>query len=233
VESVAVVRASPEVQILLGAPIESGEVLSGVTEIIPNPPFAHAVLSYSVSGPLGDATVRAVADRTGSTWLFSALVVEVASGGRRIELARRRRVTGESWSFSVPAHWSEMDAASGVTAGFTAAGPETQAPAVVTLVTRRPISSDLGVLRTLIVDEAHSGGRHVNGDRSEYVGSFSGYQIESETAVQGRQGRLFMDRGTLYGGQHLNLSCSVPLMYPDDERIVCDSILSSFRVGEN
>lgn len=83
-ESLARVQASPEVQQILGQPIEPAFLVMGNIEV--NGPSGQASLSYGISGPQGDATVVVDADKANSEWTFNVLKVLPTGGGDEIDL---------------------------------------------------------------------------------------------------------------------------------------------------
>ncbi len=83
-ESLARAQANPEVQELLGEPIEAAFLVSGSIEV--NGPNGHAGLSYDVSGPKGTATVTLDADKVGGEWTYNILKVQPTTGRETINL---------------------------------------------------------------------------------------------------------------------------------------------------
>ncbi|MCA9074295.1 MAG: cytochrome c oxidase assembly factor 1 family protein [Planctomycetaceae bacterium] len=83
-ESLARVQASPEVQAVIGQPIEPAFWVNGNIEV--NGPNGKASLSYAVSGPQGTATVTLDADKVVDRWTFNVLKVVQAGEGDAIDL---------------------------------------------------------------------------------------------------------------------------------------------------
>ena len=74
----------PRVTEALGTPIDDGLFMSGKTEV--NGSSGEADLSVPISGPKGKGTLYIVATKSAGEWTFEKLVVELATGGERIDL---------------------------------------------------------------------------------------------------------------------------------------------------
>jgi hypothetical protein len=83
-EAIARAKAHPAVQAALGGSVEDGLLVTGSVSI--NNSSGHANLQVPLSGPTRKATLRVVASKSGGTWRFSLLVVEVDGTGERIDL---------------------------------------------------------------------------------------------------------------------------------------------------
>ena len=83
-DAVAQVKAHPAIQEAIGTPIEEGMLMTGNINI--NGSSGSADISIPVSGPDGKATIYAVATKSGGTWAFSTLSVEMKADGKRIDL---------------------------------------------------------------------------------------------------------------------------------------------------
>ena len=83
-ESLAAVKASPQAQQELGAPIEPGFWIAGNVET--SGASGHADISYAVSGPSGAGKVFAQANKSTGEWMFTKLVLEIHNTGERIDL---------------------------------------------------------------------------------------------------------------------------------------------------
>jgi hypothetical protein len=71
----------------LGEPLEPGLLPSGSVNV--DGPGGQADLEIPVSGPRGKGTLLVSATRVAGRWEYRAIVVELADGGRRIEVGER------------------------------------------------------------------------------------------------------------------------------------------------
>ncbi len=79
------VRSSPAAVEVLGEPMETGWMISGSINV--NNDHGRADIRFPISGPKGEATVHAVAERDGGgPWQFQELTLEMEGGGAPIEL---------------------------------------------------------------------------------------------------------------------------------------------------
>jgi hypothetical protein len=83
-ESLAAVNQHPKAQQMLGDPIEAGFFVAGSVNVSGS--SGNADISYSVSGPKGEATVYVVAEKTAGEWDFKTLVLESKESGDRLDL---------------------------------------------------------------------------------------------------------------------------------------------------
>ena len=81
--AMAQVSAHPDAVALLGVPVEPGWFSSGSIEV--NPRSGKADLSIPVSGPRGRGDISVMAHKSGGTWCFRQLQLEV-EGHAPIEL---------------------------------------------------------------------------------------------------------------------------------------------------
>ncbi len=84
-EALARARAEPELVAALGEPITAGLLTSGSIQL--DNASGSADLSIPLSGPKGSATLYLVATKDAGQWHYTTLAVELADGGRRIDLA--------------------------------------------------------------------------------------------------------------------------------------------------
>lgn len=82
----AVQRAqdSPAVTAALGQPLQEGWFTMGNIEV--NGPTGEANLQIPVSGPKGEGDIFVEARKSAGTWTFETLLVQVDTGGQRIDL---------------------------------------------------------------------------------------------------------------------------------------------------
>ncbi len=83
-DAVETARASAAVQAALGSPVEAGYLVTGSINVSGS--GGSADLAIPLSGPDGEATLYAVASKSGGQWVFSTLVVGVEATGERIDL---------------------------------------------------------------------------------------------------------------------------------------------------
>ena len=83
-DAVAAARSDTAVVSALGPPIEEGFLVTGNIEI--NGSGGHADLAIPLSGSRETATLYVVADKSGSTWAFDVMEVEVHGTGEIIDL---------------------------------------------------------------------------------------------------------------------------------------------------
>jgi hypothetical protein len=89
------VSGNPEAVALLGTPVEPGWLSSGSIDV--NPRSGTADLSIPVSGPLGRGDISVVAHKSGGTWYFSELRLEV-EGRAPIELRTPEQIAAAEGS---------------------------------------------------------------------------------------------------------------------------------------
>lgn len=80
-------RHDPTVVEALGEPVEPGLLASGSVNI--DDAGGEADLRIPVSGPRGKGTLFVSATRVAGRWEYSAITVELADGGRRIDVGGR------------------------------------------------------------------------------------------------------------------------------------------------
>ncbi len=82
----AVVKAKTNISVqqAIGTPIEEGFFTTGSIRL--NNSSGHANLSIPIHGPLGEATVYAIATKSAGKWTYSTLVVEIERSKKRIKL---------------------------------------------------------------------------------------------------------------------------------------------------
>jgi hypothetical protein len=80
-------RHDPVVVEALGEPVEPGLLASGSVNV--DGAGGAADLRIPVSGPRGKGTLFVSAARVAGRWEYSAIVVELADGGRRIDVGGR------------------------------------------------------------------------------------------------------------------------------------------------
>ncbi len=85
-DSLAQIQQSAEMQRLLGEPIQDGTFVSGQLSI--NNDSGEADFQYSVSGPIGSASVHVVATKSEGKWTYSTLDVTPDDGEPRSLLPR-------------------------------------------------------------------------------------------------------------------------------------------------
>ena len=83
-DSLATVRAAPQVQQAIGQPMKPAYFVTG--NINTSPGAGHADIVYSVTGPKGSASVHAVADKAAGKWTFYTLDVTIGKTGKRFDL---------------------------------------------------------------------------------------------------------------------------------------------------
>ncbi len=91
-EAVNRAHANPEVIAALGTPLKEGMFLSGSTNTTNG--SGNADIAIPISGPKGNGTIYAVAEKTAGQWTYSRLEVEVKGNPQRINL-REEAVEGE------------------------------------------------------------------------------------------------------------------------------------------
>lgn len=83
-EAVTHARSSPEVQQLLGEPIEEGYFVAGSIQV--EGQSGQASLAVPLHGPKGQATLFVEANKALGQWHFTTMVVELKDTGDRIDL---------------------------------------------------------------------------------------------------------------------------------------------------
>jgi len=83
-QSVSIAASSPEVQEVLGEPVEPGWFLMG--SISWEGPSGDAELSIPISGPLGKGELFVSARRHLGKWHYDHLVVQVSESDQRIDI---------------------------------------------------------------------------------------------------------------------------------------------------
>jgi len=83
-DSLQAAQQSPALQAELGTPIEPGFMVFG--EIKLNNNSGDADISYTVSGPSGDATVYVVGTKSAGQWTYQTMDAQVDATGQRIDL---------------------------------------------------------------------------------------------------------------------------------------------------
>lgn len=83
-KSLAAVRADPQVQAVLGEPMEPGLLVTGHISV--NSSGGYARIAYNVSGPEGAGTVYVVAYKEAGQWVFQTLAIKVKATGERIDV---------------------------------------------------------------------------------------------------------------------------------------------------
>jgi len=83
-DSLRAAQQSVALQAELGTPIEAGFFVFG--ELNLNNSSGDVDISYTVSGPSGDATVYVVGTKSGGQWTYQMIDAEVDATGRRIDL---------------------------------------------------------------------------------------------------------------------------------------------------
>src|SRR5215813_4976287 len=83
-EGVARARANPQVQKLLGEPIETGFWTTGKIEV--SGPSGTADLAIPLSGPKGSATLYVIASKAAGKWEYSTMEVAPEGAAVRIDL---------------------------------------------------------------------------------------------------------------------------------------------------
>ena len=87
-DALAKAQAEPAVVEALGSPIKDGLIFSGKTEV--NGASGEANLAIPISGPKGEATIYAVAEKSAGVWNYSILAVEIKGSSERIDLLHER-----------------------------------------------------------------------------------------------------------------------------------------------
>ena len=77
-------RSEPAVEMALGTPIEEGLFVMGNINVSGS--SGNADLAIPISGPEGEGTIYAVAEKSAGQWAFSILEVEIKTTGERIDL---------------------------------------------------------------------------------------------------------------------------------------------------
>ena len=83
--AVAKAEAHPAVTEALGTPVKEGIFVSGNTNVTNG--SGSADLSIPISGPKGKAKIFVTATKSAGRWTYETLVVEIAKGSQRIDLA--------------------------------------------------------------------------------------------------------------------------------------------------
>lgn len=86
--AVARAQEDPQVTAAIGTPITTGWFVGGRTEVSGG--SGTSDLSIPIHGPKGNATIYAVATKSGGEWSYSKLSVKIASTGKTIDLTRHR-----------------------------------------------------------------------------------------------------------------------------------------------
>jgi hypothetical protein len=95
--SLAAVTANEKVQAALGQPIEPSTIVTGNINVSTN--GSHADVYYSISGPKGDGSVHAVADKRNGVWVFSTNRVVLNPRRKRSTFRLDRNTTIHSYAF--------------------------------------------------------------------------------------------------------------------------------------
>jgi len=77
-------RGSPTVRRALGSPLKAGFLTTGRISL--SGKGGDAAFAIPISGPKGRGTLHVVAERSGDTWTFKTLTVELHPSGRKIDL---------------------------------------------------------------------------------------------------------------------------------------------------
>ena len=83
-QALEMARSHPEVIEALGDPVEPGWSFHGSIDV--DGSSGEADYSIPIKGPRGDATLHVVASKRAGRWEFEALIVELESDGRRIDI---------------------------------------------------------------------------------------------------------------------------------------------------
>lgn len=82
--SFMIVQSDPEIQEIIGTPIESGFFVSG--NIQTSGPDGQATVQYTIKGPKGEGVTNVFAYKNMGKWVIQELVVYFEETDRRIEL---------------------------------------------------------------------------------------------------------------------------------------------------
>jgi Cytochrome oxidase complex assembly protein 1 len=85
IRSLAAVSGDAQVRAELGEPITPGTFVTGNINVSTN--GGHADVFYSISGPKGDGSVHAVADKRNGSWVFSSNHVVLNPTNQEIDVA--------------------------------------------------------------------------------------------------------------------------------------------------
>ena len=85
--AVARAQADPRVTNALGTPITTGMFTTGSVNV--SGPVGSANLAIPISGPNGNGTIYAVADKVAGQWKYSTLSVEIEKTKQQIDLTKR------------------------------------------------------------------------------------------------------------------------------------------------
>ncbi len=83
-ETISHARASVELKVALGEPIEPGWMMMGNINI--NNDAGHADITIPFSGPKGEASVHVVATKTHGAWKYEVMTATISKGGAEVDL---------------------------------------------------------------------------------------------------------------------------------------------------
>lgn len=86
-------KANPAVAEALGSPLHEGMFLSGSANTSGG--AGTADLSIPISGPKGEGTIYVTATKSGGSWTYSKLVVEIAQTKEQIDLNESDAAAGD------------------------------------------------------------------------------------------------------------------------------------------